>query len=394
MITVKTRLEKFKNQFNLKNLLKIFCSIMCLIQLKKISLLYFKYETTVDIRFENELYFSLPSMTLCFPKVFFLRKGFTTDNKNCTISEQNHWLNENLTIREQMAVLQLPEDMFRNNCLIYRPIGFSGQLSEFYIPCDQVSEYRLSLSRQHLCLTLFSQLLNESEDMYLIDYDIQHRNDKMSQLKFNNLSSFDYIVLHIHSRNRIIHHNFDKDYKVLDVRFDRIFLDYRKTSVELLPKPYRTGCVDHVKYGFKHRYDRLIDCKLKLFLETTGKFPHNFLAYDLNSSLKFDNKLRSDLDIKISDQCKRLYDPSPDCYAEYFKIDEVLPMSDPGKMKRNLFISFPGVPTTVITHKPGIYLEEFLCYIASIFSLWFGFSMLFLSEIFVEFFKQINCKIK
>ena len=393
--------KKFKFLLNPKIIIKIICLIFCFIQIKNISYLYFKYETTTEVKYENGLYFSLPSITLCFSKDFLLRDGFREKHSK-KLSNKLFFqeINENLTISEQMEVIQSPEAVLRDNCFVYRPIVFDGNEStdDPYIPCHRISGYRMSLSRKFLCFTLFQQMSNQSEDRYLIDYDRNTRNDRTALMKLSRTPSDNYVILHAHSRSVKVQTLFDLDYGIADIMCERIYFSFRKSVIQLLPKPYETECVDHKQWSFDSRYDCLMRCKVRRYLETTGKFPFNFLSYELNSSFKFDNEFSAQNDLRFGDECRKSIecDPRPDCYREYYKItdfDRIKPWKSEQVMNNSLLINFPTRPATVTIHKPKIYLEEFLCYIASIFSLWFGVSIVFLSNHCLKLIKKTMSKV-
>jgi len=52
------------------------CLIGCILQIHEISLIYFKYETTTDVRYENEVNISLPAVSICFYKSYLIRNEY------------------------------------------------------------------------------------------------------------------------------------------------------------------------------------------------------------------------------------------------------------------------------------------------------------------------------
>ena len=87
-----------------------------------------------------------------------------------------------------------------------------------------------------------------------------------------------------------------------------------------------------------------------------------------------------------------------DCYQEYYNTiyDKV------SYRFGYIFIMPPSIPTTIIVHSKKLAFEEFLCYVASMISLWFGFSFIMLSDYyilivnnvinyFVNKYSQISC---
>src|ERR1700712_299375 len=89
-------LSKLKSYICVKTGIKLFCFVLCIKQIEKICYLYFKYETTTDNKYENELYFSLPAITLCFPKAILLKDEFKQKYSQNSLNKQIYELmNEN-----------------------------------------------------------------------------------------------------------------------------------------------------------------------------------------------------------------------------------------------------------------------------------------------------------
>jgi hypothetical protein len=105
--------------------------------------------------------------------------------------------------------------------------------------------------------------------------------------------------------------------------------------------------------------------------------------------------MNSSLDLNLSDKCKKYCGNFKDCYKEYFHLDET-------RMKGDIyedfftFLNLPTLPNTIIKHTAKMHFEEFLCFIASIVSLWFGFSVIMLTDVCLlivkNFIKIINRK--
>ena len=45
-------------------------------------------------------------------------------------------------------------------------------------------------------------------------------------------------------------------------------ISYMKAIIELLPKPYKTSCIDYSLYGFELRKDSIFKCKIKKYITT------------------------------------------------------------------------------------------------------------------------------
>jgi hypothetical protein len=148
-------------------------------------------------------------------------------------------------------------------------------------------------------------------------------------------------------------------------------------SYQLLEKPYQTNCIDYPsKTEYLSREDcirrnrlnkSITECKviaegINLFKWETGIF--------MNSTL--DEKCIENINIEIdkysSQKCQQL-----DCVKNYYK-PVLISREIYDKKDIRIDITCPSDPETTYGHKPRIETIEFLCYIASILSLWFDFS--------------------
>jgi hypothetical protein len=97
---------------------------------------------------------------------------------------------------------------------------------------------------------------------------------------------------------------------------------------------------------------------------------------DMNPLL---DKNRS-LDLIVEKECIKFCGLNDDCFKQYFTFysdEEVYDVGD----NFVILVYPPDLPTLIFTHLPKMQTEEFICFIASIFSLWFGFSIIMLSDV-------------
>jgi hypothetical protein len=104
----------------------------------------------------------------------------------------------------------------------------------------------------------------------------------------------------------------------------------------------------------------------------------------MNYFFKYFNR---SIDVRYSKLCGDIC-YNDDCYREYYCINHEYI----GKINDSIYILFvpQSTPTTIIVHSAKLRLQEFLCYIASIISLWFGFSIIVLNEIGLNIYKYVN----
>ncbi|CAG2105369.1 unnamed protein product, partial [Medioppia subpectinata] len=89
--------------------------------------------------------------------------------------------------------------------------------------------------------------------------------------------------------------------------------------------------------------------------------------------------------------CKRVCGESPDCYHEYYQIVQTetyypWPTNVTGADQTVHVFEFtaPSLPMQTYRQNPALSLTEYLCLVSGIFSLWFGFSLLFVSDLCVS----------
>jgi hypothetical protein len=86
---------------------KLFCLFGCLYQISKITKIYISYETTTEVKYETESIISLPAITFCTFKGFFIdnKIGWNyLSNGTFTSTEAENLLNK-LKIKDQFKTL-------------------------------------------------------------------------------------------------------------------------------------------------------------------------------------------------------------------------------------------------------------------------------------------------
>ena len=261
--------------------------------------------------------------------------------------------------------------------------------SEVYISCDQITNYIHSIDGYEYCFTLFSQLNRESNNRYLIDYDVNIKFNLKSLFYIQPKFKYDYFLLHLHNRKQKIKHSLQNGLIVINKnKFQKALFSYAKTIIKLLPKPYKhiSLCVDYRLSEYESRYDCLSKCKLNYYINQQEIYPNNYLGYNLNNYY-FKHSQNKNIEMKLANICDLFCGYNDDCYKEYYNIyQENLRDNKPFQ----LWLKPPSFPNTVITHSPKIEFQEFLCYISSIISLRFGFSFIMLTDLFVFIYKNFH----
>ena len=162
-------------------------------------------------------------------------------------------------------------------------------------------------------------------------------------------------------------------------------ITYSYQSFHLLKSPFATNCKYYMSdTEYYSRKDCIRKCKLKHSTEECGVIADEVEVYKDEHSIRFAADQNESicaeslsLDRICLEECPHL-----DCIKTIYKTTQLgkLDANDPtikdmmGKMCV-LFI-MPREPETTFFHKPRIETVEFICYLASTVSLWFGVSML------------------
>ena len=186
-------------------------------------------------------------------------------------------------------------------------------------------------------------------------------------------------------------HIFDKNLHLIST------LGYKRVIVHSLPKPYETECYDYWRKGFFSRSDCIDSCRKRNERNISGnQWPGTYLNSDQNSEDRMTNAVQilfenMDDDSRFGLSCKEKCGLHTECYSENYEMEFQY-----SKVKWNSYIIaiLPSdIPDLVYTIQPSMLFEEFLSYLGSYISFWFGFSALMLFEIIFKLSKNFRLKI-
>ncbi len=338
----------------------VICLTGCLLQIYKISDIYFSYETTTDVRYYKESIISLPAVTICARKYYFASENVLKlifNNYSIDSSKKQpeimNYLNK-LNIKEQFQTLNSAQKILTENCTVLRTKGFNS--SENYLKCDKISSIRMSIGYNFVCATIFSQVNGEADDKYSIDLR-----------KFNNLfyligirlpNYVKQVVLYIHSRSETFYSRIGKsNLRISYNESEYIEVNYEKTIVELMPKPYSTACVDYKQFGYNLRSDCIFECESSFFKNKMNLWPKYFHSHDSESDL-----LMTDLSKNLSfntipeKKCEKTCGLENDCKTEYF-IPEYIRIPKETYNRFTIDVRQTRYPILSIKHSPKIQFE-------------------------------------
>ena len=146
---------------------------------------------------------------------------------------------------------------------------------------------------------------------------------------------------------------------------------------------------------YQSREGCFIDCKINDFIKLNDKYPVHLLVKGGNhKNLKF-STIEEYFKYNISKECVEKCRHRLDCYKEHYLIEVkqfLTKKLTKLKFLYKILIEFPTHPTTIYEISLKTCFEEYLCLIASILILWFGFSILAVTEVLTDILIKIKGK--
>ena len=373
-------MAKPKLNCSYKIISKILCLLGCVYQTFKISELYFSYETTTNVRYETEDQFDLPAISICYNKMTQIKDqliGEFAFNDSESLSSQLDEFN-GLSIKEQLDHFEeIPKIL--DSCYLYNSTQGREIVWERLI--------KMHFSYHRYCFTLFSQLNGEPDKDYWNRIDQNKDLYYPVRLSMNVIGEFKYnseIIINIHNRKLELYSSYSLGaIKIDTTNVGQVIIYYSKIIIKNMVETTITNtevskqkCID--------------ECKIREFTENTGKYP-TFMFFNGQNS-KLDWKFappREFFDFVFSENCSQFCGQKVG-YKEYFAFKEKVLFEKFDKSTYNIFLEFPTHPTTAYEISLKMSFEEYLCLIASILSLWFGFSVLMFTEFCRVLFKRFD----
>ena len=367
---------------------KIVCLLGCVYQSFKISELYFTYETTTNVKYEEESSVELPGITICYRLLSQVKTAFTKRIFN--YNDTNHYNDYNI-FGDNTTLQEL------TNYLDKSPLRLKtcqAKTDKNYTDCDQIKNITDDFDGQFYCFTLFRQ--DEEQDQ-IFSVKKSRNNLKtfvsiiMNKMNLGNENIRDQIFLTMHSRREIIKQVYGKGSFILYPDYsDYTLIDYQKTVVKYLFKQKTNPCfVGQTGEDCNHQ------CQIDEFIKITGKYPIRYLFNSYRNSKLTSSTRQEFIEFNGTDNCSKKCAKYTDCFKEHFICE-----SSPSKLGASnwkdfgIFINFPTHPTTIYEISLKMSFEEYLCLIASIVSLWFGFSILMFTQFCQILFNKIINKYK
>jgi hypothetical protein len=263
-------------------------------------------------------------------------------------------------------------------CHVKTPITLN--ISKESINCQMITSIKISINSDLLCFTIFSQSEEEPDDKYLVDYESRDFFDNyypLVELRYPFQNEF--TIFFLHSRYETVVDSSKWFFTTIEMKngFKSRLIRYQKTIVNHMPKPYKS-CHHHKNISYHSKADCMFKCKAQNYIKIFGQWPEDYFTNEINSTLLMGQKLNKSMNLYLKTKCEKICDQNIDCFNEYFSLSEK--NGESNSQWQRIVIFAPATANTIIRESAKIQVEEFLCFIASIVSLWFGFSIFMLSN--------------
>ena len=359
-----------------KIFVRLFCLLGCVYQIYDMSKIYFSYRTSTNVKYKTNSRIELPGITICYNKLDQLINGQLKSKLN----RKSHDFGQSalddmnkLSIKQQLSEFELyPVKL--NKCEVLKNY-------QDYMPCSEITNLTTSFDKNFFCFSIFGQLSGQSDENFTIrETDISFpQMVKIEVKQDNNHQGYQnkVFMLSLHDRkvkNYLLYH---KRILMIDNQSaDYGFVNYHKIVVKYLFNPLTKPCFERRTHEMC-----LTECKIDEFVEKMNKYPFYYAILDHDHDNLNISTEKEFVNFQWSGRCERMCDHNTECLKEYFVLESKEYKINDKEKNFHLAINFPTHPTTIYEISLKMSFEEYLCLIASILSLWFGFNVVMVTNL-------------
>lgn len=424
-----------------KMFIRIMTAVICIIgsmcQLYHISEMYFSYPTTVVVNVEMPNRVELPAVTICIPLCYIIKKEMATKKfpwYHQQLKAEALYSNRSIdaiSFKEKKAQLLMRILLSSRNMTAVDGHHMTANSSDIifrcnvhygvnaHVPCKKLFQTRQFIAMPfsgYKCYTLFPQtLVNRGKEKNRFAYR-QSKQWPMLYSFWLYLNGQDYVMFYNETKPKLQIHSPHimqpgDDYRQLEIGSRQgIRLTYSKIASNLLPPPYPTNCRNYSHDNYESRRDCIDHCIVQVYRKACGVW-HQDVRAPISENVTFSswelltnrtlhrncdkvagNNFQMGKGKSIMRHCEQRCHQD-DCISEYYTPiikESYFTPNTPVMRKRlgeeeyNYFanlieLRMPDAPDIICTHHPKLETVEFLCYIGSIFSMWYGISILSLA---------------
>ncbi|CAG2104717.1 unnamed protein product, partial [Medioppia subpectinata] len=392
------------NNFAVRAIVCLALLMGCIWHIVDISVIYFRYETTVSIVLDRAQLIELPAITICTNvshviDTEYLRHRYPNDTAlvNITDTNENKWQYRqyllNLTLEEQLLNGTIGANRFFNICGVRAPLALSNVSDRQYhhVNCTLVSPVVESINNYYKCFTIFNQNGSKLTNRYRVDHDAEFHENGFNLFWFAlNTTYLRELSLYMHDRREPFVGRVEGQSTTMIVdhrHYGTVGISYKEIDINRLPPPYRTQCADYRSLGYRSKKDWISQCRVQYYRDQFSSWPPwTLYRKEHVGNLSFapmSLPLNRTIDKQIAADCANRIGRRPDCHAVYYTMNTFYSyprvVANDSNDSNTLFWLFCIVPTDPITryvHSPRMELSEYMGIIGGVSGLWFGLNIL------------------
>ena len=239
-------MERLKNVVTYGVLIKVLCLLGFVYQCFDISMIYFSYKTSTNVKYESQTFVDIPGVTLCYDKLEQINDHIRTQlyQKFKTKDDWKIKYLNNMTIREQLNVFAI-EPVKLQDCFLRWNIRAD-------IKCNLTKNYTNSFDGLAYCVTVFNQHGDnehneQGDDKYRVR-NSENNNKLMISFETKKLNrqvySIDDILVKLHDRKELPNRAYTKGTLLINQHYNAfVYVKYQKTIVKYLFNPRLKPCL-------------------------------------------------------------------------------------------------------------------------------------------------------
>lgn len=360
--------EGTKSRNTLLTLLDWIWSILCILgmmfHIYHMTEIYLRFATTTEVIIELEEEFNNPAVGLCFNPI-----GFRTDD----VCPSNSSFSDMLECYDDKILYDMTLHEIMKNLS-------SGLISRVYNHEDQFGIQ--TFFKWHACLEINPKRVKGSM-ANITKGKADAREIFVINFNFSDVS-VKYFVIELHDRDLKPRGVYIKTLNlILDDDIKNAFkVGYQGIVINLLPYPFKDECIEYKNLEFESHYHCMDKCVNSKLYAKYKKY-HPYLLY---RSKYYDENIMfvNITEISYTDYYSSCQTNCPqNCHSKTYN---VIPLDDwIRKEKKALQVAVEYLePNIAITYQPRLGLEDYVIYISSILSLWFGWCIHATPEHFLQ----------
>ena len=348
--------EKFESRLTF--LLICICTIGLTVHTTLVTIDYLKYPMTSQVTIEMEKKFIPPALSICF-HLSILRNSESSENIPCA-NDTAYSVECVERILYGYSIGTIFQNLTINLISSMVRLGFENGIR---MPYEEIWQYVSQfLKAPFKCIRI-----QRTTEVLLRELDTMTRDILSIASNRSFVSSF-LSIYYTHEVRTFPRGNQMQNFFTLENGVEFKFLSYKKTVTEYLPSPFSSNCADYSKVMLESKAHCMENCISKGIQKSCPSFMSEKLTItelDLFADLNFSRSLKNvrNYSLACDSQC-----PLSCLTSDYETIVGAL-----SHEQHYLVRVRYQYPTTRVVFSPKQSFLEYLIYVASVTSLWFGF---------------------